>query len=80
MTTNPLDAEREALGAILRRLMDEVTDLETLCKHAPRIVGVAVNAARVQAALIGDDRNDDVSRLRQALLDADNEEMEEAPW
>lgn len=80
MTTNPLDAEREALGAILHRLMEKVTDLETLCKHAPRIVGVAVNAARVQAALIGDDRNDDVSRLRRALLDADNEEMEEAPW
>lgn len=80
MTTSPLDAEREALGAILHRLMDEVTDLETLCKHAPRIVGVAVNAARVQAALIGNDQNDDVSRIRQALRDADNEETEETPW
>lgn len=80
MTTTPLDAERKALGAVLHRLMDEVNDLETLCKHVPRVVGVAVNAARVQAALAGDGQDDDASRIRKALLDVDAEEMEESPW
>ncbi|MCO5228355.1 MAG: hypothetical protein M9934_08725 [Thermomicrobiales bacterium] len=76
----PLDAEREALGAVLHRLMDEVDDLETLCKHVPRVVGVAVNAARVQAALAGNEQDDDASRIRKALLDIDNEETEDTSW
>lgn len=80
MDASPLTAEREALGEVLSRLMDEVSDLETLCKHVPRVVGVAINAARVQAALIGDDQDDDARRIRKALLDVDKEGLGEESW
>ena len=51
MPEPPLAMERDALRQLLTRLMSEVNDLETLCKHGPRIVSVATNTARVQAAL-----------------------------
>lgn len=77
--TRPLAQERDALSRILTRLMDEVSDLESLCKHAPRIVSVAINAARIQAAL--ESTPDEHDALRSALreLTADSDE-ENTPW
>lgn len=81
-TPQSLDAERNALGHILRRLMDEVADLETLCKHAPRIVSVAINAARIQAALESANAPDETDALRKALreLTSESNNEEVAPW
>ena len=47
----PLTAERDAMRHLLVRVSTEVDDLETLCKHIPRIVSVATTTARIQAAL-----------------------------
>lgn len=74
----PLLQERKALSHILTRLMREVTDLETLCKHAPRIVSTATNAARVQAALEASSTPDQLATIITALEQI--EEEEETVW
>lgn len=78
MPDHPLNAERAALSHILDRLLTEVTDLETLCKHTPRIVSVATNTARVQAALESTGEPDSLAEIRKALSDI--ETGEEQPW
>lgn len=79
-STRPLAQERDALSQILTRLMDEVSDLESLCKHAPRLVSVAINAARIQAAL--ETTPDEHDALRTALreLTTDTTDEEDTPW
>lgn len=77
MPENPLAAERDALGHILKRLMNEVNDLETLCKHGPRIVSVATNTARVQAALESANEPDTMAEIRKALSEIANGEEQE---
>lgn len=77
MPDNPLSVERHALRHILERLMSEVNDLETLCKHGPRIVSVATNTARVQSALENANEPDSMEEIRKALAElADGEEQE----
>lgn len=77
MPEKPLMAERDALSQILGRLMNEVSELETLCKHGPRIVSVATNTARVQAALESASEPDSLAEIRKALAElTDGEEQE----
>ncbi len=78
MPDQPLAAERAALGHILDRLIAEVNDLETLCKHTPRIVSVATTTARVQAALQNATEPDSLAEIRKALSEI--ETGEEHPW
>ena len=78
MPNHPLAAERAALSHIRERLLAEVQDLETLCKHTPRIVSVATTSARVQAALESANEPDSLAEIRKALSDIDN--GEEQPW
>jgi hypothetical protein len=78
MSDQPLAAERAALSLILTRLMAEVHDLETLCKHTPRIISVATTAARTQATLASASESDSLAEIRQALSDVEAEE--EQPW
>lgn len=75
----PLNHERRALSYILNRLMKEEHNLETLCKHAPRLVAVAINAARVQAALERTAQPDSMTELLNALNELDTTE-EEPTW
>ena len=81
-TSRPLDAERTALSHILSRLMTEEQNLENLCKHTPRIVSVAANLARIQAALEASSEPNDSDALRNALRDLANERTneEETSW
>ena len=74
MPTSPLTAERAALQEILTRLMAEVTDLETLCKHVPRVISVSITAARVQAALESDTAPEAQSTIRKLLAEISAEE------
>lgn len=77
MPEPPLAMERDALRQLLTRLMSEVNDLETLCKHGPRIVSVATNTARVQAALESAHEPDAMDEIRKTLAElADGEEQE----
>lgn len=78
MPEPPLATERDALRLILNRLMAEVNDLETLCKHTPRIVSVATTTARVQMALERASEPDSLAEIRQAL--AELGDGEEQPW
>lgn len=78
MPEKPLAAERDALRMILDRLIDEVSELETLCKHLPRIVSVATTTARVQAALESALEPDSLAEIRQALAELDS--GEEPTW
>lgn len=78
MPEKPLAAEREALRQVLDRLNNEVNDLETLCKHVPRIVSVATTTARIQAALESTHEPDSLAEIRKALSELDNEE--EPTW
>lgn len=78
MLDQPLAAERAALSLILKRLMAEVHDLETLCKHTPRIVSVATTTARVQAALESATEPDSLAEIRKALSEI--ETGEEPSW
>ena len=78
MPEHPLAAERAALSHILDRLLAEVHDLETLCKHTPRIVSVATNTARIQAALESATEPDSLAEIRKALNEI--ETGEEHPW
>lgn len=77
MPEPPLAMERDALRHVLKRLMTEVNDLETLCKHGPRIVSVATNTARVQAALENANEPDAMDEIRKTLAElADGEDQE----
>lgn len=77
MPEAPLAMERDALRQLLTRLMSEVNDLETLCKHGPRIVSVATNTARVQAALESATESDAMDEIRKTLAElAEGEEQE----
>lgn len=77
MPEPPLAMERDALRQLLTRLMSEVNDLETLCKHGPRIVSVATNTARVQAALESAHEPNAMDEIRKTLAElADGEEQE----
>ncbi|MCA9833687.1 MAG: hypothetical protein KC435_07070 [Thermomicrobiales bacterium] len=76
MPTQPLAAERAALSEILSRLMAEISDLETLCKHVPRVVATAVTTARVQAALSADAEPESQSTIRKLLAEVSAEEGE----
>ena len=81
-TSRPLDAERTALSHILSRLMTEEQSLENLCKHTPRIVSVAANLARIQAALEANSEPNDTDALRNALreLATESSNEEEPTW
>lgn len=76
-TSGPLDYERHALRRILERLMDEEGSLDSLCKHAPRLVSVAANAARIEATLTAGRESDEVSTLRKVLLELTTETTDE---
>ena len=77
MPVTPLAVERNALRLILERLMNEVNDLETLCKHGPRIVSVATNTARVQSALEHATEPDAMAEIRKALAEIADGEVQE---
>lgn len=76
MSTQPLAAERAALSEILGRLMAEISDLDTLCKHVPRVIAVAITCARVQAALSSDNEPASQSTIRKLLAEVSAEEGE----
>ena len=77
MPEPPLAMERDALRQLLTRLMSEVNDLETLCKHGPGIVSVATTTARVQAALESAHESDAMDEIRKTLAElADGEDQE----
>ncbi len=78
MSDQPLAVERAALSLVLTRLMAEVNDLETLCKHTPRIVSVAITTARAQATLASATDPDSLAEIRRALSEI--ETGEEQPW
>jgi len=65
--SRPLEPERDALSHVLARLIAEEPSLESLCKHTPRIVSVAANVARIQAALETTTEPDETDVLRTAL-------------
>lgn len=79
MTTapKPLEAERSALRHILARLMEEETDLDTLCKLAPRLISVSANVVRIEASLTQEDDTDDLDRLRKTLRDLETDSTTE---
>ena len=74
MTEKPLAAERDAMRHLLGRVTTEVDDLETLCKHIPRIVSVATTTARIQAALDNAQQPELQAQVRKALSDLNLEE------
>lgn len=74
----PLGAERDAMRHLLERVTTEVDDLETLCKHIPRIVSVATTTARIQAALDSAQEPDWAAKIRKVLDDVEQEE--DKPW
>lgn len=78
-SSRPLAPEQDALRHILARLMNEEPNLETLCKHAPRLASVAANVARIQAALEAASEPDELNTLRKALQELDTETDEEEP-
>lgn len=84
MLTQPglFDYERHSLRWVLKRLMGEERDLDTLCKHVPRLASVAANVARIEAALESGKDNDDIDALRKALRDLENTQPDEedASW
>lgn len=81
-TTGPLSQERDVLRQILDRLMAEETSLDNLCKLAPRLISVAANVARIEAALESGKETDDLDALRKALreLESAQPDEEETPW
>lgn len=81
-TSSPLHHERAALRQILDRLMDEEINLDALCKHAPRLVSVAANIARIDATLESGKETNDTDALRKALreLDTNQSDEEETLW
>lgn len=81
-TTGPLAQERNALRQILDRLMTEETSLDNLCKLAPRLISVAANVARIEAALESGKETDDLDALRKALreLESTQSNEEESTW
>lgn len=74
MPEKPLDAERDAIRHLLQRITTEVNDLETLCKHIPRIVSVATTTARIQAALDNAQQPELQAEVRKAISDFNLEE------
>ncbi len=73
-----LAAERNAMRRLLMRVTTEVDDLETLCKHIPRIVSVATTTARIQAALDSAQEPELADKIRKLLTDVEHEEA--TPW
>lgn len=78
MQRRPLKTEVYELQKILNRLLSEEKDLETLCKYVPRIVSVATNTVRVQAALEGGREPNSFDEIRRALKEIIPEE--EISW
>lgn len=78
----PLDYERDALRQLLQRLMQEESSLDALCRHAPRIVSVAANVARIEAALQAGKESDEIDTVRRALRELTTEmtNEEESSW
>ena len=74
MPEKPLAAERDAMRHLLERVTAETDDLETLCKHLPRIVSVATTTARIQAALNNVQEPDLVVEIHKILAELDHEE------
>lgn len=74
----PLTYELDALRQVLVRLMTEETNVESLCKHVPRITSVYANVARIQAGLESDKDKDGMDELNKALaaLAAEYEEVD----
>lgn len=73
----PLAPEQDALRHILARLMDEESNLESLCKHAPRLASVAANIARIQASLQAAAEPDEMDAVRRALRELTDETIAE---
>lgn len=78
--SGPLAHERQALRQILDRLLAEESSLEALCKHAPRLVSVAANVARIDAALESGKSTDDLDALKKALRELEQGTEEETQW
>jgi hypothetical protein len=78
MPDKPLAAERDAMRHLLERVTTEVNDLETLCKHIPRIVSVATTTARIQSALNSAHEPDLAAEIRKVLDELEHEE--DTPW
>lgn len=74
MPEKPLDAERDAMRHLLERITTEVDDLETLCKHIPRIVSVATTTARIQAALDSAQQPELEAEIRKVIGELNHEE------
>lgn len=72
-TQQPLQLETEALHSVINRLIAEVSDLDTLCKHLPRLISVSANVARIQDAL-----TDEVAEHHAAIIQALDEINSEA--
>lgn len=81
-TPGPLTYERNVLRRILDRLMDEESNLETLCKHGPRLASTAANVARIESTLDSGQGKDEIQALREALRELESEESneEEPQW
>ena len=79
MTTppGPLDYERHALRWSIRRLMSPNQDLETLCKHLPRLAGTAASVLRAEAAYTSSKPPDTSDALIKALSDLIEERADE---
>lgn len=69
----PLASELNALRQVLDRLMTEEVNLESLCKHVPRVVSVCANVARIQAGLEADQPSELMEELSKALLEIQEE-------
>jgi hypothetical protein len=70
----PLAAERDAMRHLLERITTEVDDLETLCKHIPRIVSVATTTARIQAALDSAQQPELQAEIHKVIGELEHEE------
>lgn len=76
-TSAALTHEREMIRRILDRLMKEESSLDALCKHAPRLVSVAANVARIEASLESGKEGDDLDALRKAIRELESTQTHE---
>ena len=67
-----LGPELEALRYVLDRLVKEMTDLEQLARHVPRVSSVSVQAERTRHQIGGRDEDTIRAALRSVLADLDD--------
>ena len=80
----PFDYEKHALRWILKRLLGEDQDLETLCKLVPKIANSVANLARSEASVIArqqpQEPNAVLAALRELIDERADVPKEETQW